>query len=81
MFILHAFLSSFISLTLEKLTNLILAPPSLCLEPSKKFVVVGGGGCLYVKIVIGFGKSLGLGLELKAKLINNADMKFMWMGV
>ena len=42
------------------------------LEPLEK--VCGGGGgwwCLNVKLVIGFGPSLGLGLELSAKPINN----------
>ena len=49
----------------------------LGLEPLNKFVVVvvvGGGWwwwwCLNVKLVIGFGPSLGLGLELRAKPIN-----------
>ena len=35
--------------------------------------MVGGGWwwwCLNVKLVIGFGPSLGLGLELRTKLIN-----------
>ena len=44
------------------------------LEPLEKFVVVVGGGwwwwCLNVNLVIGFGPSLGLGLELRAKPIN-----------
>ena len=42
--------------------NRPFSSPPLCLEPSKKFVVGGGGGgwCLNVKIVIGFGLSLGL---------------------
>ena len=51
-------------------TNRAYFSPLLYLEPSKKFVVGGGGWwwCLNIKIVIGFGPSLGLGL--KAKLIN-----------
>ena len=33
----------------------------------------GGCGCLNVKIVIGFGPSLGLGLLLEAKPINSVQ--------
>ena len=43
----------------------------LCIEPSKKFVVGGGGGgCLNVNLVIGFGPSLGLAFWPRAKPIN-----------
>ena len=60
----------FLSLREAYLSNLSLLPS---LEPLEKFVVVGGGGwwwCLNVKLVIGFGPSLGLGLKLRAKPIN-----------
>ena len=63
----------FLSLREVYLSNLSLLQS---LEPSEKFVVGGwwvGGWwwwCLNVKLVIGFGPSLGLGLKLRAKPIN-----------
>ena len=59
----------FLSLREAYLSNLSLLRS---LEPLEKFVVVvGGWWCLNVKLVIGFGPSLGLGLELRAKPINS----------
>ena len=61
----------FLSLREAYLSNLSLLPS---LEALEKFVVVVVGGwwwwCLNVNLVIGFGPSLGLGLELRAKPIN-----------
>ena len=59
----------FLRLREAYLSNLSLLPS---LEALEKFVVVVvvGGWCLNVKLVIGFGPSLCLGLELRAKPIN-----------
>ena len=56
----------FLSLREVYLSNLSLLQS---LEPSEKFMV-GGWWCLNVKLVIGFGPSLGLGLKLRAKPTN-----------
>ena len=65
----------FLSLREAYISNLSLLRS---LEPLEKFVVVVVGGwwwwCLNVKLVIGFGPSLGLGLELRAKPINNQEV-------
>ena len=65
----------FLRLREAYLSNLSLLPSLEALEKFVVVVVVGGGWwwwwCLNVKLVIGFGPSLCLGLELRAKPIKN----------